>query len=107
MSYSGEVVRHPCMTITEIRKPVLRGPAIAVFFLNGLTLSTYLVRMPSLKEQHHLSDGRFGAIGMLFALAALAAMQFVGPLAARFGSRAVLRVSLAVMPVLIALLGIA
>lgn len=84
-----------------------RWPATAVFFLNGLTLSTYLVRMPSLKSAHHLTDGQFGAIGMLFAVAALAAMQFVGPLVARVGNRAVLRGCLAVMPVLLVGVGLA
>ncbi|GAA4604219.1 MFS transporter [Actinoallomurus liliacearum] len=84
-----------------------RWPATAVFFLNGLTLSTYIVRLPALKDEHHLADGQVGAIGALFAVAALASMQFVGPIAARFGSRAVLRVSLVVMPLLLAAVGLA
>jgi MFS family permease len=101
------------MTIQDLSTPAVgvaapaRWPAAAVFLLNGLTMSTYLVRMPSLKAEHHLTDGQLGAIGMLFALAALACMQFVGPLVARVGSRPVLRASLAVMPVLLALLGLA
>jgi MFS family permease len=84
-----------------------RWPATAVFFLNGLTLSTYIVRLPSLKDAHHLTDGQVGAIGMLFAVAALASMQFVGPLAARIGTPAVLRGCLAVLPVLLAAVGLA
>ena len=83
-----------------------RWPATAVFFLNGLALSTYIVRLPSLKDEHHLTDGRLGVIGVLFGLAALASMQFVGPLVARFGSRPVLRASLVVLPLLVALLGL-
>lgn len=83
-----------------------RWPATAVFFLNGLTLSTYIVRLPSLKNEHHLSDGRLGVVGALFALSALAAMQGAGPLAARIGSRAVLRISLVVMPLLLAAVGL-
>ncbi|WP_189334763.1 MFS transporter [Actinoplanes ianthinogenes] len=74
----------------------------AVFFVNGLTLSTDIVRAPSLKEAYHLSAGWFGCTGLLFAVAALACMQVVGPLTARVGTRAVLRVTLAVMPVLLA-----
>jgi hypothetical protein len=76
--------------------------AMAVFLLNGLTLSTFLVRMPSLKAGHHLTDARLGAIGMLFAAGALVAMQVVG----RLPARPVLRLSLVAMPVLLGLLGV-
>ncbi|MCO5994283.1 MFS transporter [Actinoallomurus rhizosphaericola] len=84
-----------------------RWPATAVFLLNGLTLSTYIVRLPALKDEHHLTDGQVGTIGALFAVAALASMQFVGPLVARFGSRTMLRVSLAAMPLLLGAVGLA
>lgn len=83
-----------------------RWPATAVFFLNGLTLSTYIVRLGSLKGKHQLSDGQLGLIGTAFAVAALACMQGVGPLTARVGTRPVLRTSLLVMPVLLALVGL-
>jgi MFS family permease len=82
-----------------------RWPATAVFFLNGLTLSTYIVRIPTMKAAYHLTDGQLGVLGVLFAMAALASMQAVGALVTRVGSRPVLRVSLAVMPVLLALIG--
>lgn len=84
-----------------------RWPATAVFFLNGLTLSTAIARQPSLKSEHHLADGQVGALGLLFAVAAIVSMQFVGPLVARVGSLPVLRVSLVVMPLLLALVGLA
>src|SRR4051795_11681014 len=84
-----------------------RWPATAVFLLNGLALSTYIVRVPSLKAEHSLSDGRLGLVGMLFALAALAAMQAVGPLVSRLGSGRILRTSLVVMPVVLAAVGLA
>lgn len=84
-----------------------RWPATAVFLLNGLTLSTYVVRLGSLKSKHHLSDGQLGLIGMVFAVAALACMQGVGPLTARVGTRPVLRTSLVIMPLLLALVGLA
>ncbi|MFF5228024.1 MFS transporter [Dactylosporangium sp. NPDC000521] len=96
---------------TVVRQPIVRvpgrWPVTGVFFLNGLTLSTYIVRAPSFKEAHHLSDGRFGFAGLLFAVAALACMQFVGPLTARVGARVVLRVTLAVMPLLLAGIAVA
>jgi MFS family permease len=83
-----------------IGKP--RRAVTAVFFINGLTLSTYIVRAPSFKSELRLTDAGFGLVGMLFAVAALAAMQLVGPLVARAGSRAVLRATLTVMPLLLA-----
>lgn len=83
-----------------------RWPSIALFFLNGLTLSTFIVRTPALKAQHHLTDGEMGALGVLFAVAALAAMQFVGRLTRTVGSRVVLRVSLSTMPVALATVGL-
>ncbi|WP_238006458.1 MFS transporter [Dactylosporangium sp. AC04546] len=103
------------MTINEqltVEQPAVRAalrqwPVIAVFFLNGLTLSTYIVRAPSVKDTFHLTDGWFGFAGLLFALAALACMQVVGPLTARVGPRAVLRVALAVMPLLLAGIAVA
>jgi sugar phosphate permease len=76
-----------------------------VFFLNGLTLSTYLVRLPSLKSEHQLTDGQLGVVGLGLALAALLAMQCVGPLVSRTGSALLLRTSLLVMPVLLAVVG--
>lgn len=84
-----------------------RWAATGVFFLNGLTLSTYIVRAPSLKSDNHLNDAQFGLIGLCFALSALVAMQFVGPWVARFGSRTVLRAVLLLMPVLLAVVAVA
>jgi MFS family permease len=103
------------MTVNEqpiVDRPIVRTrpgrwAVTAVFFLNGLTLSTYIVRAPSFKDRYHLTDGQFGLTGLLFALAALVCMQFVGPLAARVGVRAVLRVALAVMPLLLAAIAVA
>ncbi len=96
------------MTVNEqLRVARGRWAVTAVFFLNGLTLSTYIVRAPSLKSTFHLSDARFGFAGLLFALAALACMQSVGPLAARVGARPLLRVALVVMPLLLAGLAVA
>jgi MFS family permease len=97
------------MTVDEqprVDQPV-RWAVTGVFFLNGLTLSTYIVRAPSIKDTYRLTDGEFGFAGLLFAMAALACMQFVGPLTARVGVRPVLRVALAVMPLLLAGIAVA
>lgn len=84
-----------------------RWPATAVFFLNGLGMCTFIVLMPALKVSLGLTDGQLGLVGVAFALSALTAMQFVGGLVSRTGSRPVLRTSLAVLPVLLAVVGTA
>ncbi|TQS42512.1 MFS transporter [Cryptosporangium phraense] len=93
------------MTATTVERTDGRA-AVAVFLLNGLTMSTYIVRLPALKHDLGLGDATVGAIGVVFALSALAAMQGVGGLVRRFGTAAVLRVSLAGLPVLLAATGL-
>jgi len=75
-----------------------RWAVTAVFFLNGALLSTYTVRLPSLKAGLSLTDGELGIILTLFGAAALPTMQFAGPLVARFGSARVMRLALVVLP---------
>ena len=82
-----------------------RWPATAVFLLNGLTLATYIARSASIRAEHRLSDGGLGLVGALFAVSALSAMQFVGPLVRRAGAPAVLRTVLILLPGVLALLG--
>lgn len=75
-----------------------------VFFVNGLLIATYLVRIPSLKASLGLSEPALGVVLTCYGVAALGAMQSVGGLVARFGSRNVIRVTLAALP--FALVGI-
>jgi MFS family permease len=82
-----------------------RRAVTAVFFLNGLLLSSYIVRLPSLKADHRLSDGQLGALGTLFGAAALIAMQFVGAFTARVGSARVIRLALIAMPLAVIAIG--
>jgi MFS family permease len=81
--------------------------AVAVFFLNGLTLCTYLVQLPALKHRLGLSDALLGLISVLFAGAAITAMQVVGRLVHRFGTVGVLRCTLVAMPLLLVAVGTA
>ncbi len=83
-----------------------RWPATAVFFLNGLAVSTFIVQLPALKQPLGLTDGELGMTGMTFAAAALVSMQFVGGLVARVGSRPVLRSVLAAQPAVLACVGL-
>ena len=76
----------------------------AAFFMNGTILVSYLIRIPSEKAAHHLTDSELGLIGTAFGVAALIAMQFVGRLVARFGSAAVIRAGLVLFT--LALLGL-
>ncbi|MBX6389132.1 MAG: MFS transporter [Frankia sp.] len=82
-----------------------RWTATGVFFLNGLILTTYLARVPTLKADLELSNGQVGVISVGYAALALAAMQTVGHLVAWVGARTVLRVALASMAVLLAAVG--
>jgi MFS family permease len=77
----------------------------AVFFVNGCLVSSYLARIPSIKVEHQLSESQLGIILTLFGAAALVSMQFVGGLVARTGSRRLIGLALAVLPILLAAVG--
>ena len=83
-----------------------RWAITAVFLLNGLTLASYLVRLPSLKLDHGLSNGQLGLLGTVFGASALVAMQFVGALVARFGSARIIRLTLLVLPIVLMGIGL-
>ncbi len=83
-----------------------RWAVTAVFFLNGVLLCSYLVRIPSLKAGQHLDNGQLGLVGMLFGASALVAMQFVGALVARVGTARVIRVGLVAMPLVLFVTGL-
>jgi fucose permease len=83
-----------------------RWPVTAVFFLNGILLCSYLVRIPSLKAAQHLDDGQLGLVGMLFGASALVTMQFVGAMVARVGTARVIRVALLLMPLALVVTGL-
>jgi fucose permease len=83
-----------------------RWPVTAVFFLNGVLLCSYLVRIPSLKAAQQLDDGQLGLVGMLFGASALVTMQFVGAMVARVGTARVIRVALFAMPLVLVVTGL-
>jgi MFS transporter len=91
------------------------GPVVAragwaitgVFFVNGLLIATYLVRVPSLKVELGLTAPRLAVVLTCFSVAALLAMQSVGTLVGRFGGVRVIRVTLAALPFALAGIGAA
>ncbi|CAN5861571.1 MFS transporter [soil metagenome] len=74
------------------RGPVLRVPRLAVlgvFFVNGVIIGTWVVRIPAIKDELGLGEGLLGLALLGAAFGALLAMPLVGALVSRFGSRRV------------------
>jgi MFS family permease len=64
-----------------------------VFFVHGVVIATWVPRIPAIKERLGLTEGSLGVALLGLAVGALLAMQVVGPLLGRFGSRPVTRVA--------------
>jgi MFS family permease len=64
-----------------------RFAVITVFFVNGLVIGTWVVRIPAIKEKLGLGEGLLGVALLGAAAGALVAMPIVGALVSRFGSR--------------------
>jgi MFS family permease len=62
-----------------------------VFFVHGVVIATWVPRIPAVKERLGLTEGSLGVALLGLAVGALLAMQLVGPLLGRFGSRPVTR----------------
>ncbi len=62
-----------------------------VFFVHGVVIATWVPRIPAIKERLGLTEGSLGVALLGLAVGALLAMQLVGPLLGRFGSRPVTR----------------
>ncbi|MEV4617571.1 MFS transporter [Asanoa sp. NPDC049573] len=75
-----------------------RWAITAVFATNGLLIATLAARTPSLKQDLGLSPGQLGLVTAAFGIAAVLTMQGAAALAARFGSRRVVRATAVVLP---------
>ena len=81
--------------------PVLR-PArlavLAVFFVNGVVIGTWVVRIPAIRERLSPGEGLLGVALLGAAVGALVAMPLVGALVSRFGSRRVVGTAALALP---------
>ncbi|MBO3752383.1 MFS transporter [Streptosporangiaceae bacterium NEAU-GS5] len=75
-----------------------RWAITAIFGANGVLIASLVSRTPSLKLDLALSDGQLGVTAALFGAAAVIAMQVAGRLAARAGSRTIVRVVAPLLP---------
>nr|MDT0660740.1 MFS transporter [Micromonospora sp. DSM 115978] len=71
------------------------------FLVSGIALSSWFVRLPSIKADLDLTNGDVGIAGFAIAAGAVLAMQVTGRLTARFGSAPVLRGSALLVPFLL------
>jgi MFS family permease len=68
-----------------------RFATFAVFFVQGLTLSTLLTQVAALQRKHGLSEGELTLLLLVVPVIAGIGSVLAGALASRFGSRTVLR----------------
>lgn len=66
-----------------------RLSVLAVFFLNGVAIASWFVRIPAVQENLSLSEGLLGVALLGAAVGAMVSMTLAGALASRFGSRRV------------------
>ncbi|MGF1473081.1 MAG: MFS transporter [Rubrobacteraceae bacterium] len=66
-----------------------RIAVLGVFFLNGVVLATWVVRIPAIQQELGLGEGLLGVALLGAAVGAMVAMPLAGALAHRFGSRPV------------------
>jgi MFS family permease len=93
------------MTVPERHAPRVRWAVGGIFFLVGFGIATWFTGIPRFRDRLDLSPGVLAVALMAPTVGALVAMQIVGPLTTRVGSRLVARVSSVLLPV--ALIGVA
>lgn len=97
----------PSYDLTALRHPVSKTlKAVSVFFfIQGLCFGSWASRIPDLKERLELSEGTLGSILFLLPMGQMTMMPFSGRIAARFGSRNVLRLALAAYSFMLMMIG--
>ncbi|MDO8105761.1 MFS transporter [Isoptericola sp. b441] len=66
---------------------VARAHLFGLYLLLGLTVSTWLARLPTVRESLHLSTGELGTVLLVGSLGSLTMVLGAGALATRWGSR--------------------
>jgi len=70
-----------------------RWGVLALFGIAGVLFSGWLTRLPSIRAELSITEGRLGGLLMFGALGSLASLLAAGPVIARHGTRRVLTVS--------------
>jgi MFS family permease len=63
-----------------------RVAVVAIFFLNGVALASWFVRIPAIQEKLGLGEGLLGVALLGAAVGALVSMPLAGALASRSGA---------------------
>ncbi len=80
-----------------------RLAVVAIFFLNGVALGSWFVRIPAIQEKLGLGEGLLGVALLGASVGALVSMPLAGALASRFGSRRVVGATALLLPLSIVL----
>lgn len=79
----------------------------SLFFMLGLTFATWASRIPSIKEQLHLSDSALGMVLFALPVGSMISLPFSGWLVNKFGSKKVAANALLLYSLMLVLLGYA
>ncbi|HEX2728994.1 MAG TPA: MFS transporter [Rubrobacteraceae bacterium] len=75
--------------MNETNARAARLAVLGVFFLNGLAVASWFVRIPAVRDNLDLSEGTLGLALLGAAVGAMVSMPLAGALSSRFGSRRV------------------
>ena len=78
----------------EARRKKTRFSLTVYFLIIGICFGSWASRIPDIKSSLSLSEGMLGSLLLMLPLGQMTMMPFSGRIAARFGSRQVLRVAL-------------
>ena len=92
------------MTAPQLRRA--RVAVFAYFFVLGTATATWAARLPAIKADLHLSDGRLGLVLFAVPAGAVLTLPVSGRIADRFGAVRVTRIAGAATPVALILLGL-
>jgi MFS family permease len=93
-----------------VTSPELRASRIAIlayFFVLGVASATWAARLPAIKQELHLSDGRLGLALFAVPAGSVLTLALSGRIADRFGAVRVLRIAGVLCPAGLILIGLA